>query len=82
MNNFRKVFYATKVSMKCHFLNNFSKTVNLSFNELIDVNSLCSFYLTKEAKIKFQQIHQIYLKAVKLSYHTENGILNSFDPYG
>ena len=61
------------------FFNNFGKTVNLNFNWLPGVNSLCSIYFIKDAKKKF---HQIYLKTVKLPYLTENGILNNFDPHG
>ena len=40
----------TKVSIKCHFFKHFGKTVNLSLNGLIGVNSLCSIYSTKDAK--------------------------------
>ena len=68
LDNLRKFFPITKVSIKCHFFNNSGKTVNLSFTGLIGVNSLCSIYFTKDAKKKLHQIHQIYLKTVKLPY--------------
>ena len=42
--------HITIASIKCHFLNNFGKTVNLNFNGLNGVNSLCSIYFTKDAK--------------------------------
>ena len=45
-----KVFFITKVGIKCHFSNNFGKTVNLNFNGLTDVKSLYSNYFTKDAK--------------------------------
>ena len=72
----------TKVSIKCHFFKHFGKTVNLSFNGLTDVNSLCSIYFTKDAQKKFHQIDQIYLRTVKLPYLIEIGILNNFDING
>ena len=63
----------------CHFSNNVGKTVNLDFNGLTGVNSLCPIYFTTDAKIK---IHQIYLRIVKLHNLTKNGILSNFDFYG
>ena len=39
---YESFFQITKVSIKCNFFNNFGKTVNLSFNGLTGVNSLCS----------------------------------------
>ena len=42
LDNLRKFFHITKVSIKCHFLKNFGKNVKLSFNGLTCVNSLCS----------------------------------------
>ena len=35
---YEKKIHITKVSIKCHFLNKFGKTVNLSFNGLTGVN--------------------------------------------
>ena len=63
----------------CDFLNNFGKTVNLSFNGLTGVNSLCSICFTEDAKKKFHQIDQIYLRTVKLPYLIEISILNNLD---
>ena len=56
--------------------------MNLSFNGLTGVNSLCSIYFTKDAKKKLQRIDQIHLKTVKHSYLIEIGILNIFDFHG
>ena len=49
---YENLFHITKGSIKCNFLNNFGKTVNLTFNGLIGVNSLRSIYFTKHAKKK------------------------------
>ena len=42
LDNLRKFFHITKVSIKCHLFDNFAKTVNLNFNGLTGVNSLYS----------------------------------------
>ena len=76
---YESFLHITKASIKCHFLNNFGKTVNLNFNGLTGVNSLCSIYFKKDAKEKF---HQIYLTSVKLPYLIENDIQNNFDIHG
>ena len=60
---YESFFHITKVGIKCHFFNNFGKTVNLNFNGLTGVNSLRSIYLNKDAKKK---IYQIYLRTTKL----------------
>ena len=59
------------------FLNIFDKTVNLCFNGLTGINSLCSIYFTKDAKKK--QFQQIDLRTVKLPYLIEIGNLNNFN---
>ena len=69
-------FLIIKVSIKCHFFNNVGKTVNLNFDGLPGVNSLCSIHFNKDAKKNF---HQIYLRTVKLPYLTKNSILSNFD---
>ena len=69
-------FHITKVSIQCHFFNNFGKTVNLSFDGLTGVNSLCSIYFDKVAK---KNIHQIYLRTIELPNLTKSGILSNFD---
>ena len=81
---YESFFPITKVCIKCHIFNNFGKTGNLSFNGLTGVNSSCSIYFTENAKKKFYQIYQIYLRlrTVKHPYPTEKGILNNFDLYG
>ena len=53
--------------------------MNLSFNGLTGVNSLCSIDFTKDAKKKFDQI---YLRTVKLLNLTKNDILSNFDYHG
>ena len=57
---------------KAIFLNNFGKTVGLNFDGLTGIN------FTKDAKIMFHRICQIYLTTVKLPYLIENDILNNF----
>ena len=44
------ITYKSFFFYKCHFLNNFGKTVNPSFNGLTGVNSICSIYFTEDAK--------------------------------
>ena len=66
---YESFFHITKTSIMCHIINNFGKTVNLNFNGLTGDNSLC-------------YIHQIYLRNVKLSIPTKNGILSNFDLHG
>ena len=43
--------------MKCHFIDNFSKTVNLIFNGLTGVDSLCSILrqeITKKGRFPYR----------------------------
>ena len=63
-----------KVSIKCHFFNNFDKTLNLNLKELTSVNSFCSIYFNEDVKN-----YQIYLRTVKLPNLTKNCILSNFD---
>ena len=56
--------------------------MNLSFNGLTGVNSLCSIYFTKDAKKKVPPIFFNFFENCPTSYLTENGILNSFDYHG
>ena len=45
-------FISLKSVSSAIFFTNFGNTVNLSFNGLIGVNSLCSIYFTKDTKKK------------------------------
>ena len=50
--------------MKCHFLNNFGKTVNLNFTELTGINSLCSISgqeITKKCRFLSCQSEPLYV---------------------
>ena len=42
-------FHINKNRIKCHFLNNSGKTLNLNFIGLTGVNSLCTIYFNKDA---------------------------------
>ena len=72
-------FHITKTNIECHSFKILDKTVNLNFNGLTGVNSLCSIYFNKDANKK---IHQIYLRTVNLPNLTKNDILSNFDFHG
>ena len=56
--------------------------MNLSFNALTGVNSLCSIYFTNDTKKKFPLNLSNSSGTVKLHYLTEIDILNNFDIHG
>ena len=70
---YESFFRVTNVSMKCHFVDKFGKTVNLNFNGLTEVNSLCSISSQEKTKRgRFLCPHKLIVRSLHVVDRYQN----------